>query len=206
MAISKMVAMLDHTCDRPLIGITGNIGSGKDTVGEAIAGWFRHEIVKLSFATRLKQMLATMLDVPYEMMEGVTEHSRQWREEKFEDLGCSPRDLMLTLGTEWGRDMVHPDVWVLLVQDQFDHGITPAGAYFTDVRFENEAKWIKSRGGIVIGTHKPGSNEPMINHRSEAGVPSKYIDAKISAEHGDINGLQSEALKVIKELGCHPSF
>jgi hypothetical protein len=195
--------------DRPLIGITGNAGTGKDTVGTAIQGWFGNQIEKLSFATRLKQMLATMLDVPYEMLEGTTDMSRKWREQPVKGIDLTPRQMMLSLGTEWGRDMVHHDLWVLLAKQQYeDLNLLPhaPGAYFTDVRFENEAKWIRDSGGILIATSKIGGDVIRIDHRSEAGIPRKYLDAVISAEHGDLDGLQSEALKTIRELGCHPSF
>ncbi len=194
----------NHICTRPLIGITGKAGSGKDTVGTVLQAQFGLGIHKLSFATRLKEMVAAMLNVPYEMLEGVTEQSRKWREEPFEDIGKSPRELMLSLGTEWGRDMVHNDVWVRLVNDQFKDMI--GGAFLTDVRFTNEAEWIKFMGGVLIETRKIGGELQVgsgtTSHRSEAGVPRHLIDGYVTAEHGDMDGLQSSALKLIGHLGC----
>lgn len=194
-----------HVCERTLIGITGKAGSGKDTVGCALQSEYGLGITKLSFATRLKEMVAAMLDVPYEMLEGVTELSRKWREEPFADIGKSPRELMLSLGTEWGRDMVHNDVWVRLVNDQFHNLI--GGAFLTDIRFDNEAEWIKTAGGVVIETRKIGGNLQVGDprHRSEAGISRGYIDGYVQAEHGDMAGLQSQALQLIRKLGCPSS-
>lgn len=71
----------------------------------------------------------------------------------------TPRLLMQLLGTECGRHIIHPNVWInALFADykptgEFNH-IHDATIYpnwiITDVRFPNEVKAIKERDGIVI--------------------------------------------------------
>ena len=196
-----------HSCERPLIGITGKAGSGKDTVGDAIQADFGVQVNRHSFAEPLKEMLAELLQVPFEMLDGKTEKSREWREKPLRKLGKSPRELLLTLGTEWGRDMVHEDLWVIMAGQRFDRLET--GAYFTDVRFPNEAEWIKARGGVVIELRKLDAADfstAAVGHASEAGVPHYCVDAVVSARHGDLLDLQAKALQAVRDLGCRPSY
>jgi hypothetical protein len=46
-----------------------------------------------------------------------------------------------------------------------------------DVRFENEADWLRSEGGILIEVSRGSPGED--SHASEAGVPDKYITHSI---------------------------
>tara|TARA_R100000951_G_scaffold10686_3_gene9018 strand:- start:16608 stop:17540 length:933 start_codon:yes stop_codon:yes gene_type:complete len=68
----------------------------------------------------------------------------------------TPRKLMQLLGTEGGRDILHPNIWVnALFADYKATGGYSDGPHYpnwiiTDVRFPNEAQAIKDRGGIVI--------------------------------------------------------
>jgi hypothetical protein len=53
------------------------------------------------------------------------------------ELGVSPRHLMVTLGTEWGRDAVHPDLWVRIWAASLPEA---AHVVAEDVRFPNEVE------------------------------------------------------------------
>lgn len=189
---------------KPLIGITGKAGSGKDSVGEVIAGWFGPEISICKFAQPLKRMLAAMLCVPMAKLE-----DREWRAQPLPELGGkSPLDLMLSLGTEWGREMVHEDVWVTLTHAQaWSAGVS--GLLFTDVRFDNEAAWTKRQGGVIIETllienTAVDRSDGRAWHKSEAGIDRQYIDATVGARFGFLSNLQRHACDVLKELGCVP--
>lgn len=194
------------TANRPLIGITGKAGSGKDTLGTAVQGDFGNQIQKMSFAEPLKRAIAAMLDVDYTLVEGLTEQSRDWREQDITDhLQITPRSLMLSMGTEWGRDLVDEDIWVHLAERAYDR--LQGGAFFTDVRFDNEAHFIQHRGGIVVEvrcTDSEVQSDPT--HRSEHGINPQYVDAVVKAPKGDIVGLQKMGLRAIRELGCQPSY
>ena len=83
--------------------------------------------------------------------------------------GKTPRVAMQTLGTEWGRNLISPDVWVNLwaiaaeaVLDEY------MGVIADDVRFQNECDIIHSMNGLVIKInrpdHGPSSHESESNH------------------------------------------
>lgn len=130
-----------------LIGFTGLAGSGKTTARNALesVGW-----KNVKMAAALKDMARVLfcaagLD-PEECVEG------KLKEESLQELfGKSPRYVMQTLGSEWGRDCINHDIWVNLAKKQcldlMDKGIN---VVIDDVRFDNEAEMIRSIGGKVV--------------------------------------------------------
>lgn len=138
---------------RKLVGFTGLKGSGKDTAGECFV---RHGYVKMSFAEPLKAMLKTLLtfrgytdpEVVHRILEG---DRKEMTSSAF--MGKSPRHAMQTLGTEYGRNCIHEDLWI----DTFKRRVqgSEAPIVVTDVRFPNEVEAIKSLGGVVFRVNRP---------------------------------------------------
>lgn len=133
-----------------LIGICGSIGAGKSTVAKHLAA--AHKGKRVRVADALKQMLRTL---------GLTEEQVDGYEKAIPLAllgGKTPRDAMQTLGTEWGRKLMHPDLWINacvmritteLVQK--DHDII----IVDDIRFPNEAKAIHEMGGQLWLVRRP---------------------------------------------------
>lgn len=145
----------------PVIGIAGKAGTGKDTIADLIVmlrlGGYRY-----SFADPLRAMLKAGFRIDM--------YDRDWirrKEDPVKHLGKSPRQLMQSLGTEWGRNLVHPDIWVkeALIR-LLECG---PGMVIADVRFDNEAEWVRIRGGKLI--HVTRFCAPLVHqHASENGV------------------------------------
>ena len=95
-----------------LIGITGPAQCGKDTVADYLIE--RLGYAKASFADPLKKMLEAGLGLNAAQLYGPDKEAIAPR------YGCSPRHIMQTLGTEWGRERVHPDIWVRAMVAQMD--------------------------------------------------------------------------------------
>lgn len=89
--------------------------------------------------------------------------------------GKSPRLVMQTIGTEWGRMMMHPDFWMVIARGRIR--IAP-WCVVTDVRFENEADLIHELGGQVIRVVRPGTGSGD-HHASEKGLDDRYVDHSI---------------------------
>lgn len=149
--IAKLEQQL-HSQPR-VIGFAGHAGSGKNAAAEALGG------VVIGFADPLYAGLATMLGVPEEQLR-----ARSTKELPMA-VGKSPRDLLRTLGTEWGRELVRDDLWVWRARERVK-AATQAGAGLVaicDVRFANEAQFIRDelhgqvwwvdRPGVVAGGH-----------------------------------------------------
>lgn len=145
-----------------LIGLAGPAGCGKDVIGSHLTS--AHGFATYAFAQPIKAML-----VAGGLCDWGDFQDRERKEQGVELHGRSPRCLAQTLGTEWGRNMVHPDVWLRLAQQEFE--CLPAavlGFVITDVRFENEASWVRFMGGTVW--HIERGVEAVNEHSSEAGV------------------------------------
>ena len=67
----------------------------------------------------------------------------------------TPRKLLQLLGTEAGREIIHPNIWVNALFGDYDKD---SNWVITDVRFPNEAQAIKDRGGVVIRVERKPFN------------------------------------------------
>ena len=142
-----------------LVGLVGFIGAGKGTVADLLVE--RHGFFKESYANSLKDACSIIFGWDRQMLEGITPESRAWRETKDEwwssKLGreFSPRLALQLMGTEAGRDVFHPDLWVHTVMRR----CKPENNYvIADVRFSNEIKAIRDSGGRVIRVRR--GNDP----------------------------------------------
>jgi len=207
-----------------LIGISGKIGSGKDTLGQIIArellllnykdddshftdqlrGEFNPNIsytrsdgfLNKKYGDKLKDIVCILIGCTREQLEDRVfkekELGEEWwyyeegngfkfnyndgfpkNEEEVTLVKLTPRKIMQLIGTECGRQIIHPDIWVkalfadykavkinnntLLLSNPPQQGfdlIKPKWI-ITDVRFPNEAQAIKDRGGILIRVERP---------------------------------------------------
>ena len=153
-----------------LIGLTGPAGAGKDTVAATLAR--EYDFVRMSFASPIKDALVSMFGLDRAVFSGAA------KEAPIDWLGKSPRQLMQTLGTEWGRGLVRDDVWIRHAERRLAYHLAISGRIvITDVRFDNEAAWLRRRGGHVW--HVVRTDRARVNpHTSEAGV-------QFDAEAGD---------------------
>ena len=152
-----------------IIGFTGRARSGKDTAASFVCDMFGFEPV--SFAEPIKQAVTAMFGLDERHLDG------ELKETPLEGLGRSPRYLFQTLGTEWGRELVHPDVWIYamntwvkrLEREYLRQGLRLQGVVVSDVRFENEAAWVRDRGGLLIHLERQKTVD-VLWHVSEAGI------------------------------------
>lgn len=154
-----------------LIGIAGPAQSGKSTM----AGEFRRLVkfrgqkyAELPFAGPLKRMLASIGVDTSDRCKNVPA--------PFLDGRITPRIMMQTLGTEWGRSLL-PDLWLRVWQHAFDHSADTV--VVPDVRFDNEANLIRSLGGTIIHIQRKPTADML-------AVPAHASEAGIARVNGDI--------------------
>lgn len=157
-----------------LIGLIGRARSGKDTVAEHLRDTYGMN--SYAFADPLKDMLTGVFGDLFRSGD---------REKVIEWLGKSPRQLMQSLGTQWGRDCVHPELWTLLADQMWKDYLTMgwgggAGVVISDVRFRNEAEWILRQGGLLISLSRDGATA-VADHVSEQNIP--FDLANVSLEN-----------------------
>jgi hypothetical protein len=134
-----------------LIGLTGPRGCGTEIVARRLVE--KYNFVQLSFADPMRDMLAAMLCLSREQLDRhLLDHD--WREKPLWNLGISPRRLLQTLGSEWGRRAVNANLWLTLlqqrlafIQEELAHEY--AGVVIADVHFNNEARFLRQHGTLV---------------------------------------------------------
>ena len=135
-----------------IIGLIGLIGSGKGTVGNML---LEQGFTQASFAQPLKDATASIFNWDRELLEGITDASRAWREQVdpwWEDrLGIpdfSPRLALQLMGTEVFRNHFHQDTWILSMEAKLKD--TTTDVVITDARFPNEIAMVRRQGGVVV--------------------------------------------------------
>lgn len=143
---------------KKLIGLAGAARSGKDTTGE---------------------ILSRLLGYPtYALASPIKEHCNglcYWDERHSNgDLkevvdpfwGFSPRHAYQTMGTEWARTLLRDDFWLKRAEKVYEeHG----SLIVTDIRFQNEADFIRKNGGQIIHVVRDGAQK-ILAHSSELGI------------------------------------
>lgn len=177
-----------------IIGFTGRKGSGKDTAANVLVE--EQGFANVKFAGALKGMLAFYLYyVGVDSLQAERMIDGDLKEVPFEVLGGkTPRHAMQTLGTEWGRDLIHPDIWVdsfFRRAAQFDNVVC------SDVRFPNEIDAIHKAGGKVYRLERPLAENSFSSHESEKLVDTLEVDGII-----DNSGTQNDLYwAVLRTLG-----
>ena len=202
-----------------IIGISGRIGSGKDTVGQIIQyltsgskdkfeSWClchlksdkKWQIKKL--ADKLKECAAIIFDIPRKDFESIDVKNSligdDWGDITY-------RKFLQLFGTGVGRS-IHENFWVNALfsdykpidrrtqQDPDDSNITYPNWIITDVRFPNELKAIMDRGGITIRMDR-NSGMPS-DHCSETALDNAIFDYHIHNSSTTIDRL----ISIVKDI------
>jgi len=146
-----------------IIGLTAPAGSGKTTVANLLVT--RHGFAELSFAAPIRDFVCDLLDIGPGVLDAIKDHPHP--------VLCSrsPREFMQRLGTEFARDVFGADIWIRVLQLRVERILRVnrvGGIVISDVRFGNEAEWVRQRGQLWRLTR--GGREVQ-SHISELGIP-----------------------------------
>lgn len=175
-----------------IVGLSGYARSGKDTAAQVLlaAGWERR-----SFADRLREFLRALNPIVPHGYIGTEPSFNTWSEplrvgdlvdaygwEFAKEEWAEVRELLQRCGTEAGRKVLGEDVWVNATLDDLPDPTKPP-VVITDVRFPNEARAVKSLGGMVIRVNRPGIGPKTASdgtiHSSETALDDWPFDAVI---------------------------
>jgi hypothetical protein len=175
-----------------LIGLNGNMGCGKTTVCHIISDFSRIPIIKSKFAMPLYDMQEKL----YEIISPVYTRPKDF---------VKDRKLLQFLGTDWGREVVGPNIWVDLWKGHLktvmlnmdEMGISDYIVTVDDIRFDNEAVAVKELGGILLNINRIKEKKVVgaefSGHKSENGIDFKYVDYVID-NNGTIDELREALL------------
>jgi hypothetical protein len=177
------------TSEPIIIGLTGRAHTGKDTAADHLVR--EYGFGRAAFADTLRTMLEAMLeDAGADYAHLYEPHLKAAPIPQLG--GVSARELMQTLGTEWGRAQHGANWWLHLLQRRL--GLHDGGSpvhdriVITDVRFPNEAAFIQLRGGRIIKLHR--EQAPTVrSHASEADIDALPCDADLANNGPTLHGL-----------------
>jgi len=159
-----------------LIALTGSACSGKTTVAKELA---KFGYTRSKFSQTLKNML---LQIP-----GVTEAMTEGEQKELPQSilgGKTPREVMQTLRTEWGRELVTNTIWL----DSWERSIEGlTNVVVEDLRFPNEADLVRKHGGEIWSVRRKGYES--VGHSSETEMVKIKPDIVIHND-GDISSLR----------------
>ena len=198
-----------------LIGISGKIGNGKDLLCDVINYvitedyWtsFEHYMYESTpvdaiydnkkFAGILKDITCKLVGCNVSQLE-----DRQFKEAELgkEWDGLTPRKILQLLGTEAGRQIIHPNIWVNAL---FANYKPKENWIVTDVRFPNEADIIKDKGGIMIRINRPGTESHCGGqHLSETSLDAYDKFDYVIENDGTVQDLidKVKSLNIVKRI------
>ncbi len=160
-----------------IIGISGRMGTGKDTLADMILK-LKPEFEKKAFADKLKEVANLLTGISIKKfntqsfkLENMPE---EWNWFNDPEDPMSVREFLQSLGTDAIREGLHDDAWVIALMAQYKikkpSEVLPNWVV-ADIRFPNEAEAIRKKGGILIRLNK---KKAKANHHDSELAMNDY--------------------------------
>lgn len=170
-----------------LVGLHGPIGAGKSTLARMLATALTShglKVARYSFSTPIKTLMNALFDWD-------DRHSFGALKEVIDPVwGVSPRHVYRHFGTEFGRALIQ-DLWLRKAYQQVGRQDV---LIIDDVRFPNEAQWIRDNG-LLIHVIRANRNNPLPVHESDRPLPAVDEDKIVVAT--DLCELEHEAARMV---------
>lgn len=192
-----------------IIGLCGAQGVGKDTIGDILVS--EYGFTKITFAAALKDVVSILFSWPRDLLEGITEESRLWREtidmywsEKMGVSGFTPRKALQYVGTDLLRRQLYDNIWVNIVENKISMLLSlnqETNIVITDCRFINEFNMIKKFSGSQIFkiVKDVGIQLTNTNHSSEVDWQNYNFD-RILYNNKTVSDLKLQIKSIINAI------
>ena len=151
-----------------LIGLGCQAQVGKDTAADYLEKKFPGQVIRVSFADKLKKIAIDLFGLSHEQCYG----DKQIKEKVDSRYGLSPREILQGMGEKMRE--IHPSIWVDTVFNTTIPELQKKGYncfVVSDVRYPNEADKIHEQGGWVVRIDRlSGGTSVGANHSSETAM------------------------------------
>lgn len=179
-----------------ILGLTGYAGTGKDTLAKSLK--LRHNFHRIAFADGVRNLAFELNPYIFELAMYLADavHFYGWDAAKqYREV----REFLQTLG-HGARTHLGDDVWVMATRAPLIACLEEGkNVVFTDVRYPNEAAYVKSNGGKIVRIERPGI-AAVNQHVTETNVDTMPIDATI-VNDGTPTDLGRKATELVRQLG-----
>jgi len=174
-----------------IIGICGKKGHGKDAIGKVLVDELRFK--REYFAKPLKDALKVLLNMSDDQVHG---HLREVLDVRY---NITPRQALQTLGTEWGRNYIHQDIWAMTCIERM-RSLSESNWVVTDLRFLNEERLLREGGSHIIKVIRPESKKgSFTEHQSEIEIDNIKADITI-VNDGTLDQLNATVIQAYAYL------
>ncbi len=186
-----------------IIGLCGDIGSGKDTVAEYLVR--AHGYTHVGFSMKLKLVAVDVYGLEDRHVFGTQEEKSEPIPHVVDGAGDprTGRDI-LELLAEQGFRAIDPGTWLKYAMRTWVDAQPDRRWVFSDTRYRNEIHAIRERGGLVWEVAKVGGPEPeRRGHRSDKEWRAIPRDNIVAARFGDMVGLEQAVDRALMEGTLH---
>ncbi len=171
---------------------------GKTEMSEALQKGYGY--VNVKFAQCLKGMISILLvNAGFSIDESRAFIEGDRKEEVIPGFGVSTRFMMQTLGTDWGRNIINTNIWVLIAMNRIQKLIAQGHRVVVDdMRFHNEYEAMLEAGAKMVHVERPGCL-PSNDHPSEGILDSRGFNLRI-VNDGTIYEFRQKILDGLKSL------
>lgn len=148
-----------------IIGFSGRAGVGK-TYAANVLQRQQPGYMPFSFADPVYSYCCSLVGLRDALTDG---QRADFKGSYFGRWGMGGRELLQWFGTDVCRAR-NPDVWVQHAERALSDNSAFERIVYDDVRFPNEAEWIKSKGGHVIRIMDGRGGPPESDHSSETAL------------------------------------
>lgn len=158
---------------------------------------WKHSFCSMKFAFPLKKMLGALFDEVMPPSEVARRLEGDLKEAPVVALSwATPRRMMQTLGTEWGRAL-DENFWVNAMEARLTRRVPPYPRIVVDdLRFPNEYDMLKRRGALMVKIVRPGESVTP-SHPSEGALDSHHFDVTINND-GTLEDLYTQVDRLVK--------
>lgn len=171
--------------------------SGKSTTARFLQSIIGGE--RLSFADPMREAI---IPIAAPFLPGGEAEVREWLKDDRKDyaiiprLGRTLRYLLQTVGTDYGRNLIHPDLWTMIARERTRRISEREPAIIDDLRFENEYAMLRDEDAILVRINRPDA--PISGNR---GHVSEHRLDELPFDHVINNtGSKSELARKVAEF------
>jgi len=173
------------------IALCGLAGSGKSTAAKFFVD--QHGFKRLSYASPIKRMMRGLLiEAGAGFYEAVQMVDGDLKETPTHFLANhSVRYGLQTLGTEWGRQLICPDIWRKILLNKVQK-FSSVSICVDDLRFANEAEALMEQGFKIVRIIRANSGINSVHSSESQQFPVDMTiqnDGLVSDLHAQLEGL-----------------